>query len=191
MGPIILFDKSILQALSVDESVLFDNFFMSNICPIFYVETLADLEKAVRLGRTPEQEVGLLAAKTPQMHSYPNMFHHQLCISNLLGYPVAMDGRPLLSGGKPVKTKDQSGIVFDEAPEALAFSRWQAGKFLEVEREMDSYQPDSIGHKVVKLVKTSGDRASWIFSDADTTKYYQASDIFVLPSERGNAQCAF
>lgn len=135
MGPIILFDKSALQSFSVDESVLFDNFFLSNICPIFFVETLADLEKAVRAGRTPEEEVGLIAAKTPVMHSYPNMFHRDLCISNLLGYPVTMDGRPVIAGGNPVKTKSQSGVVFEETPEARAFSRWQDCKFLEVERE--------------------------------------------------------
>ena len=45
MGPIILFDKSALQALSVDESVWFDQFFIPVICPIFFVETLADLER--------------------------------------------------------------------------------------------------------------------------------------------------
>lgn len=136
MGPIILFDKSALQSFSVDESVLFDNFFLSNICPIFFVETLADLEKAVQSGRTPEEEVGLIATKTPQIHSYPNMFHRGLCIKNLLGHPITMDGRPLISGGNPVKTKNQSGVVFEEAPEARAFSRWQNGKFLEVEREL-------------------------------------------------------
>lgn len=136
MGPIILFDKSILQSLSVDESVWFDNFFLSNICPIFYVETLADLEKALRSGRTPEQEVGLIAAKTPQIHSYPNVFHGELCIANLLGQPITMDGRPIVAGGRPVRTKKQTGIVFEEAPEAKAFSRWQDGKFLEIEREM-------------------------------------------------------
>lgn len=135
MGPIILFDKSALQSFSVDEAVLFDNFFLSNICPIFFVETLADLEKAVRAGRTPEEEVGLIAAKTPVMHSYPNMFHRDLCVSNLLGYSVTIDGRPLIAGGNPVKTKNQSGVVFEETPEARAFSRWQDGKFLEVERE--------------------------------------------------------
>ncbi len=42
MGPITLFDKSFLQSLSIDESVWFDNFFYSVICPIFYVETLAE-----------------------------------------------------------------------------------------------------------------------------------------------------
>jgi hypothetical protein len=57
MGPTVIFDKSFLQSLSVDESVWFDHFFYANICPLFYVETLADLEKAVREDRTPEQEV--------------------------------------------------------------------------------------------------------------------------------------
>jgi hypothetical protein len=31
---------------------------MSNITPLFYIETLADLEKEVRAGKTPEQVVG-------------------------------------------------------------------------------------------------------------------------------------
>lgn len=42
MGPTVLFDKSALQALSMDESVWFDTFFGVNVVPIFYVETLAD-----------------------------------------------------------------------------------------------------------------------------------------------------
>jgi hypothetical protein len=67
MGLIALFDKSFLQSLSVDESVWFDHFFIPNICPLFYVETLADLEKSVREGRTPEREVGRIAEKTPVM----------------------------------------------------------------------------------------------------------------------------
>jgi hypothetical protein len=34
MGPTILFDKSFLQWLSVDESLLFHHFFNPAICPI-------------------------------------------------------------------------------------------------------------------------------------------------------------
>jgi len=82
MGPIILFDKSALQALSIDESVWFDQFFVSVICPIFFVETLADLEKSIRTGRTPEEEVGLIAVRTPQMSGQPNVNHIDLCIIN-------------------------------------------------------------------------------------------------------------
>jgi hypothetical protein len=45
VGPIVIFDKSALQALNMDEAVWFDAFFSSNVTPIFFVETLADLEK--------------------------------------------------------------------------------------------------------------------------------------------------
>jgi len=135
VGPITLFDKSFLQSLSLDESVWFDNFFLTNIPPIFFVETLADLEKAVRSGRTPEQEVGIIADKTPELNSSPNMFHTKLCAGDLLGYKVTMDGRIIRSGGKPVRTEKQSGVVYEVAPEEEAFNRWLKGDFLEVERQ--------------------------------------------------------
>ncbi len=50
MGPSALFDKSFLQSLSVDESVWFDHFFSANISPLFYIETLADLDKEMSRG---------------------------------------------------------------------------------------------------------------------------------------------
>jgi hypothetical protein len=49
-GPILIFDKSALQALSVDETNWLDNFFLTNITPLFLTETLADLEKEVGTG---------------------------------------------------------------------------------------------------------------------------------------------
>jgi hypothetical protein len=45
MGPIVLFDKSFIEMLNVDEAALFDFLFLTNICPIFLVEVLAALEK--------------------------------------------------------------------------------------------------------------------------------------------------
>jgi hypothetical protein len=51
------------------------SFFPPVICPLFYVETLADLEKAVRQGRSPEQEVGIVAQKVPEM-SVSIVAHH-------------------------------------------------------------------------------------------------------------------
>jgi hypothetical protein len=135
MGPILLFDKSFLQSLSVDESVWLDNFYITNICPLFYVETLSDLEKTVRDGRTPEQEVRIIAAKTPEMHVSANMFHHELCLGDLLGQTITMDGRPVIPGGKPVKSKNKKGFVFEPSPEAEAFSRWQKEEFHKIERK--------------------------------------------------------
>jgi len=146
MGPTLLFDKSALQALSIDESVWLDQFFLPVICPIFYVETLADLEKAIRAGRTPEQEVGLIAARTPEVHGYPNVFHGQLCVANIQGYPVPLDGRPAIAGGQPVRAGNRTGLKFDVAPEAEAFGRWQEGKFLEIERKYAAAWRASLSH---------------------------------------------
>lgn len=134
MGPIALFDKSFLQSLSVDESVWFDHFFTSNICPLFYVETLADLEKSVRAGRTPEREVGLIAEKFPEMGSHPNVFHTHLCVGDLLGQSVPMTRQILVAGGRPVLSHMGPAVVHEVSPEADAFSRWQQADFLAVER---------------------------------------------------------
>jgi hypothetical protein len=130
MGPITLFDKSFLQSLSVDEAVLFDNFFLTNIPPIFFAEALADLEKAIKARRTPEQEVG---------------FHIELCIINLLGHDIPMVGHPVSVRGKAVKTADQSGIIFDIPPEAEALNRWRRHEFLEVERSFAKHWRKMIG----------------------------------------------
>jgi hypothetical protein len=135
MGPITIFDKSFLQGLSLDEAVLFDTFFLTNIVPIFFAETLADLHKPPKSGRTPEEEVALIAEKTPQMESRPNAYHAHLCLSDLMGNNIAMDGRIHLAGGTPVKSPSGTGVIFEESPEARAFARWQDGQFLDAERE--------------------------------------------------------
>jgi len=117
---ITLFDKSFLQSLSLDESVLFDHFFYPVISPLFYVETLSDLEKAVRKGRTPEQEVGFIASKTPEMHGGPCAHHASLCLSNLMGHPIPMNGRIPISSGRPVKADGRKGFVVEPTTEAQA-----------------------------------------------------------------------
>ncbi|MFH1562234.1 MAG: hypothetical protein ABIF11_02270 [Nitrospirota bacterium] len=65
MGPSLIFDKSALQSLNPDEAMWLDNFYLANITPLFFVETLADIEKKVQAGKTPEQIVGNIAYKTP------------------------------------------------------------------------------------------------------------------------------
>ncbi len=135
MGPITLFDKSFLQSLNVDESVWFDHFFLTNVCPLFYVETLADLSKDVQEGRKPEEEVAYIANKFPEMHGSPNAHHANLCIANLMGHSVPMTtGQIPLFGGRLVKSGGKTGVVYDQPPESEAFSRWHKQQFLDVER---------------------------------------------------------
>jgi hypothetical protein len=134
-GPVLIFDKSTLQALNPDQANWLDNFFISNITPLFYLETLADLEKEVRAGKTPEQVVGEIAYKTPDMQGHPNLYHLTLIWGELMGKAeIAMKGFLAVAGGKPVIYKGATGIVYEQSPEEEAFIRWKNGEFLEIER---------------------------------------------------------
>ena len=142
MAPIALFDKSFLQSLTVNESVWFDHFFTPVVCPIFFVETLADLTKLQRKGstRTPEDEVRILADKSPVLSGAPCAHHMKIAIANLRGQTAPHLGQIPLAGGRPVKNRDgKPGVVFENSPEAEAFARWQRGQFLEVERDAASF----------------------------------------------------
>ena len=135
MGPTALFDKSFLQSLSVDEAVWFDHFFFANVCPLFHVETLADLAKPVRSDRAPEDEVRIIASKFPVSNGLPNIFHKTLCEYELLGETVPLTGQVPVAGGRPVKSGTESAVVFDEFPEAITFDRWRRGRFDALERQ--------------------------------------------------------
>ena len=136
MGPTLIFDKSTLQSLNPDETVWLDQFYLVNITPLFFVETLADLEKEVSKGRTPEQVVGSLAYKTPDLESCPNTHHASLIAGELMGVgEVDMRfGRPIISGGQTVELDGKFGVIHQPPPEAEALDRWRRGEFLDVER---------------------------------------------------------
>ena len=138
LGPVLIFDKSTLQALNPDEAVWLDNFYLTNITPLFFVETLADLEKSVRGGRTPEDVVGNLAHKTPDGGSCPNVHHTALLEAELCGgEEIDMrTGRPIVARGRHVTLGDKTSVIIEESPEAEALRRWQRKEFLDVERLM-------------------------------------------------------
>jgi hypothetical protein len=52
MGPIVIFDKSALQALSMDEAVWFDAFFLANVVPVFYVSRRSTRAACAEVART-------------------------------------------------------------------------------------------------------------------------------------------
>ncbi len=135
MGLRTLFDKSFLQELTLDESVWFDHFFYPIICPLFYVETLADLKKSVREGRTPEDEVRIIAEKFPDSQGTPCVFHLTLALYNLLGINIPMRGQIPVPNGRPIKSHGKSGIVYDSLSENEAFLRWLNMQFLDVEHK--------------------------------------------------------
>lgn len=132
IGPIVIFDKSALQALNPDEACWFANFYSHNITPLFFVETLADLTKQVAEGRTPEEVVGNIAHKTPPSGN-PNIHHRVLAINNLLGHRIEMRMVPIVGGGQTVMSGEQKGVIYENPQEMQALQRWENGDFLEVE----------------------------------------------------------
>ena len=137
MGPTTLFDKSFLQSLKLDESVWFDNFFLSAICPIFYVETLADLKKP-DLPRAPEDEVRIIADKFPEMQAVPEVYHREIAISDLQGNHTRLTGRIPSANIRQVESGDLKGVIYDQSPEVQAFLRWQLREFDTIEHEFAS-----------------------------------------------------
>lgn len=137
IGPITIFDKSALEALNPDEAALFGQFYLINLTPLFFIETLADLEKRVRDGQTPDHVVGSIAYRTANMSAHPNAHHDLIVVNELLGRQrVPMDGRIMVAGGRNVQSRGKSGVVFEDAPEAIALHRFQQHEFLEVERDI-------------------------------------------------------
>jgi hypothetical protein len=141
-GPFLIFDKSTLQSLNPDEAMWLDNFFVSNITPLFFIETLADLEKQIRAGRTPEDVVGNIAYKTPDLQSRANTHHDTLLQDELRGVWKASIGRgiPVISGGMPVAAAGgNKGLIFKHGPEDEALLRWQRHEFLDIERQIAKF----------------------------------------------------
>ena len=96
MGPIIVFDKSTLESLNIDESVWLQALYSTNITPLFFVETLAALEKEMQAGRTPEHIVGSLPAKTPD-EAMPDVHHATMCVDELPRSPDGVGSNDIVS----------------------------------------------------------------------------------------------
>ena len=136
-GPSLIFDKSSLESLNLDEAVLLDNFYRSAITPLFFVECLADLEKSIKVRSTPEQLVGSLAERTPEGQVCAQVHHTNVLLAELSRQfdLTKMLERPLVAGGKPVALGDVKGMFFQRSPEEDALHRWRHHEFLEIERQ--------------------------------------------------------
>jgi hypothetical protein len=114
-----IFDKSFIHSINADEAAVFDMHFLTNITPLFFVEVLADLEKATqKSGR--EALVKSLAAKTPVWRSYPNMLHRDLVAGELMGNPIELRRVPVVGRGRRIAMLEGPGTIFDEPPEMKA-----------------------------------------------------------------------
>ena len=161
-GPSLLFDKSTLESLSVNEAVLLDNFYRSTITPLFFVECLADLEREMhRMKGTPEQLVGSLAERTPDCQSSANLHHMEILKGELSGR-LNLDTvllRPFLPPGKVVELGDTKGMLIQATEEEEAVQRWARYDFLGLERQIAKRWRKMIEQIDLQAMSTSVGRA--------------------------------
>lgn len=138
VGPVLLFDKSTLESLNPDEAVFLDRFFLSNVTPVFLLETRADLQKVNRRGRSAESVVASLAHKTPDLQAYPNVHHMTLLQGELLGLKsVPIDrGMPIIASHMPVRLAGETAVLVPDSPEAACLRRWQSLEFKGLDRDI-------------------------------------------------------
>lgn len=133
MGPLIILDKSALQALSLREIYTLGRHFNLVVPPILLVEILGDLKKGVKDGGLAREEVSDLAGKLLSggygPPYYPLMVIQDLCAGN-----VPMTGQVPQVGGRETESPNGSkGVFFDVTPENQAILRWMDGHFDEAE----------------------------------------------------------
>jgi len=134
--PIIISDKSFLQALNAEEAAILDLLFVTNITPVFYVEVLGDLEKNNKDKDSQESIVRNLSYKTPKIHPQVNINHLQLGAGDLLGQPVQMVNKPIIWPGREVNVEGDIHILHDVASEVILFEQWSKRIFSQEEREL-------------------------------------------------------
>lgn len=160
MGPILIYDKSFLESLNPNEAIWLDQFFITNLTPLFYIETLADLGKQGRDNRTPEKLVQDLASKTPRQYIFPNVYAGDLVLAELMGNSIQMVQKPVINNLSIGETSSEELISkIEETNEEKALNRWQEGDFSTLEKDFAQKWreslPNIISDRNLNLIKNT------------------------------------
>jgi hypothetical protein len=129
MGPTLLLDKSSFQALKSCEMHKLTNYFQWNIVDILLEEIRCDLLNKAPTASFPT-EASMLADKYSPIDSVQNMNSRELCLENLFGHEVVMDGRPFVAPTSINTQEDGKRIAFiDLTRFGEMIRRWQKGEF--------------------------------------------------------------
>jgi hypothetical protein len=129
MGPTLLLDKSVFHALKSSEMHKLTDYFQWNIVDILLEEIRCDLLKETKTASF-RNEASILADKYSAMDSMQNMNYIELCLANLYGYEVVMDGRPIVAP-TAINTFDEGQRIalIDKTEFGKMIHRWQRGEF--------------------------------------------------------------
>jgi len=129
VGPILMFDKSLLQSLSADEIRELDRHFILVTNPVLEMEILADL-KHPKQSVIDKQTVQVLASKMTGGHVTPIGFR-KAALGNLYGFEVPMTGQVPIDITQPNVsiTPDGDGMLIDSTVAQKLWDRWAVGNF--------------------------------------------------------------
>jgi hypothetical protein len=112
MGPVLICDKSTLQALSPDELSALRRYYSLNIPPVLLIEILGDLKKD-KDADVARREVRMLADKILPACSSVNADFRVLIKGEFDGHKIEMQGRPVLIGAKEISNPNgKKGMIF-------------------------------------------------------------------------------
>ncbi|MBN4077964.1 hypothetical protein JYT29_01400 [Nitrospina gracilis] len=153
-GPTIIYDKSTLQSLTSQEANWLHHHFHAVLTPTLFCEVLGDLKKEFKRGKTPEEEVAILAKKIPSYAITPNMPYHELVLGDLIYEKIELRGKPYLGRGKRIENPDGSyAMYYDQSPEEKALQHWIEGDFNAMERERATHWRESISNLDLSSIK--------------------------------------
>lgn len=133
VGPHLICDKSTIQGLSRPELNVLRRYYTLNVPPVLLLEILGDLKKADDVDACRET-VRSLADRLVPACSRMNVEFRELILGEMSGASIAMNGVPVVAGGKNVVSdQGKRGMIIEKSEADNALIRWQSGAFLEAE----------------------------------------------------------
>src|SRR5579863_6233095 len=95
IGPLLIFDKSFLQMLNVDEVTELSMHFKLMETPTLIGEIIADLKLDPSERRVPSDVVKVLSRKVQKVHGLQPANYRKLALANLYAHEISMIGQVL------------------------------------------------------------------------------------------------
>jgi hypothetical protein len=170
MGPVVILDKSAFQALSWQEHVVLDRYFLENLTPILGFEVVGDLAKTRKTSRSGSDLVADLARKFGGSGPATNYDYRTLCLQSLLGNNVPLDGRIIPQAQTHHRSGSGIGMLVQPSPLNHAILRWSEGEFEDVEREFAKYWRESTRGLELESFAAQLERRSLVIPKADSVE---------------------
>lgn len=139
MGPIVLIDKSSVQALSLEDLRTMSAHYSILICPMLIQEICANLvdDKVDAETEETKAKVAYLAGKARNASHFTITNFGKIATYDLLTSAIPLEPRiPRFDGVTVKDSSGESGIFFDESEEEARMRRWEDSNFNDQDRKL-------------------------------------------------------